>query len=88
MALEMRGPIKDEALPMTLKREKKRKSLPRGVISDIWTFSIHASEDQAGISYHCLGVTVPRVHEASIPETENPKLPDPVVAKSVTPNAQ
>lgn len=36
MTLEMMGPMNEEALPMILKREKKRNSLPRGVTSDIW----------------------------------------------------
>lgn len=35
MALEMMGPMKEEALPTMLKREKNRNSLPRGVISEI-----------------------------------------------------
>ena len=35
MALETRGPMKEEVLPMMLKREKKRNSWPRGVVSEI-----------------------------------------------------
>ena len=35
MALETRGPMKDEVFPMILNREKKRNSLPRGVTSEI-----------------------------------------------------
>jgi len=35
MALETRGPMKDEVLPIMEKREKNRNSLPRGVTSDI-----------------------------------------------------
>ena len=35
IVLEMIGPIKDEALPIMLKRLKNKYSLPRGVTSDI-----------------------------------------------------
>lgn len=35
IALETRGPMKDDVLPMMEKREKNRNSLPRGVTSEI-----------------------------------------------------
>lgn len=35
MALDTRGPMNEEVLPMMEKREKKRNSLPRGVTSEI-----------------------------------------------------
>lgn len=35
MALETKGPIKEDVLPMMENREKNRNSLPRGVTSEI-----------------------------------------------------
>ena len=35
MALETRGPMKEEVLPIMLKSEKNRNSRPRGVTSEI-----------------------------------------------------
>jgi hypothetical protein len=37
IALEMSGPTREEVLPTMPKREKKRNSLPWGVISDIYS---------------------------------------------------
>ena len=74
MTLDIRGPMNEEALPMILKREKKRYSLPRGVISEIWQNLVAIQGTRAAKQntwmnpYHGLGVAVPWADKATIPE--------------------